>query len=189
VCNIILVGFRCTGKTTVGRYLGKRLKMEFVDSDELIELRARANIREIFEKKGETWFRGQEADVLAELGHRDNLVIATGGGCVLRYKTIREMKRNGRVVLLEADPETLHRRIKEDPRSSTTRPALTAMSLYEEIIAQLELRRPYYEQASEIKISTVSRPIDDIAEEIIARLGLKGAMDAPPPRTHPENEP
>src|SRR5262245_9850325 len=99
--------------------------MEFVDSDELVELRARQNIREIFEKKGETWFREQEAALLIETGRRDNLVISTGGGCVLRYKTIRELKRNGRIVLLEADAETLHRRIQEDPRTSTTRPALT----------------------------------------------------------------
>ncbi len=187
--NIILVGFRCTGKTTVGRYLGTRLKMEFVDSDELIELRARRNIREIFEVKGETWFRGQEADVLTELGRRDGLVIATGGGAVLRHKTIRELKRNGKVVLLEADPETLHRRIKEDPRTSTTRPALTSMSLQDEIVSQMELRRPYYEQAADIRVSSVSRPIDDIAEEILTRLGIKATLGAPPPRPHPENEP
>lgn len=188
MANIVLVGFRCTGKTTVGRFLGKRLRMEFVDSDELIELRATANIRKIFETKGETWFRDREAEVLAELGKRDNLVIASGGGCVLRYKTIRELKRNARVVLLEADIETLHRRIKEDPRTCTTRPALTQMSLYDEINSQLELRRPYYEQAAEIKVPTGNRPIDDIAEEIITRLGIKPHLDGPPKKKHPEND-
>lgn len=177
--NIILIGFRCTGKTTVGRYLGKRLKMEFLDSDELIELRATANIRQIFEMKGESWFRTQESKILEELAHKDNTVIATGGGCVLRYKNIRELKRRGRIVLLEADPDTLHRRIKEDPRTSTTRPPLTSQGLYEEIQSQLELRRPYYEGAAEIRVSTVSRPIDDIAEEVIEKLGLKPHLKPP----------
>ena len=180
MCNIVLIGFRCTGKTTVGRYLGKRLRMEFVDSDDMIELRAEATIDEIFRKKGETWFRVREADVLTELGRRDNLVIATGGGCVLRYKTIRELKRNGRVVLLEADLDTLHRRIKEDPRTSTTRPALTQLGLFDEIRNQLELRLPYYEQAAEIRVTTASRPIDDIADEVITRLGLKPVLNPPP---------
>ncbi|MCE9582871.1 MAG: shikimate kinase [Planctomycetes bacterium] len=185
--NIVLIGFRCSGKTTVGRYLGTRLKMEFVDSDELIELRSRNNIRQIFETKGESWFRDREAEVLLELSKRDNLVIASGGGCVLRYKTIRELKRNARVVLLEATVETLHRRIKEDPRSATTRPALTSMSLFDEINSQLELRRPYYEQAAEVRVVTESRPIDDIAEDIITQLGLRNITN-PPPRPHPEND-
>lgn len=189
MANIVLVGFRCSGKTTVGRYLGKRLRMEFVDSDDLVELRARQSIRAIFETKGESWFRGQEAEVLSELAHRDNLVIATGGGCVLRYKTVRELKRNGRVVLLEADPETLHRRIREDPRSSTTRPALTAMGLKDEIESQLELRRPYYERAADVRVSTVSRPIDDIAEEIMTRLGIKAALGTPLPPPEGPKEP
>jgi shikimate kinase len=186
VSNIVLVGFRCAGKTTVGRYLGKRLRMEFVDSDELIELRAAMNIATIFETRGESWFRSQEADVLTELAHRDNLVVSTGGGCVLRYKTVRELRRNGRMVLLEADVETLHRRIKEDPRTSATRPPISSSDLLSEIRDQIEFRRPYYEQAAEIRVNTAGRPIDDIAEEIITRLGIKPHL-ANPPRGHPEN--
>jgi shikimate kinase len=177
VSNIVLIGFRCTGKSTVGRYLAKRLKMEFVDSDEIIELRERRNIRDIFQQRGESYFRAKETEVLTELARRDRLVIAAGGGAVLRYKTILELKRRGgRVVLLEADAETLYRRIKEDPRSDTTRPRLTEKDLKTEIEEQLEMRRPYYERPTELRVSTASRPIDDIAEEIIVKLGMKPLM-------------
>ena len=164
--NIILIGFRCTGKTTVGRYLGKRLKMEFLDSDELIELRATANIRQIFEMKGESWFRTQESKILEELAHKDNTVIATGGGCVLRYKNIRELKRRGRIVLLEADPDTLHRRIKEDPaRAAARRSQPGAVRPVAASCAGLRGR-------GRIRVSTVSRPIGGFAEEVI-EAGLK----------------
>lgn len=187
--NIILIGFRCSGKTTVGRYLGRRLRMEFLDSDEMIELRERGNIRDLFEQHGESWFRDRESEILIELSRRNNLIVATGGGCVLRYKTIQELKRGGRVVLLEAEPETLERRIVEDPRSSTARPRLTARDLKEEVRAQLELRRPYYEQAAEIRVSTENRPIDDIADDIIRRLGLGAWPEPPGGASHPENLP
>src|SRR5690242_7056476 len=96
--NIVLNGFRGSGKSTVGRRLAGKLWLDFVDTDAVIAERAGKTIREIFEAEGEEGFRQREAPVIAETAARENLVIAAGGGAVLRQENVEALKRHGKMV-------------------------------------------------------------------------------------------
>src|SRR3954454_7523729 len=94
--NIVLIGYRGTGKTTIGRKLADKLWREFVDMDVLLVERAGKTIKEIFESEGEEGFRDRESAVVWELAARDELVIAAGGGAVLRAENVAALKKNGK---------------------------------------------------------------------------------------------
>ena len=116
--NIVLIGFRGTGKSTVGRLLAKHLERDFIDSDKYIEDSTEKTIKSIFEEDGEEGFRKIEADTIAELSKADNKVISTGGGAVLKEDNVRNLKDNGFLVLLEATPEIIHNRIAQDKNTT-----------------------------------------------------------------------
>src|SRR5262245_62566594 len=97
--NVVLIGFRCAGKSTVGRGLAQRLGREFVDCDEYIEGKTHLSIREIFDLAGESYFRTLEGQAIQDLARADGRVIATGGGAVLRRQNTKYLKRNGILVL------------------------------------------------------------------------------------------
>lgn len=168
--NIVLIGFRGVGKTRVGRTLAEKLGMRFIDADENIQETHRVTIREIFETKGESRFRLIECDAIKELCKLDGIVLAVGGGAVLRYRNIRNMKRNGRVVLLEADVDTILDRLTTDPKSKSQRPSLTGKDISVEIKEQMQIRRPYYVSAADYIVSTANRKIETVADEIIELL-------------------
>jgi shikimate kinase len=168
--NIVLIGFRGVGKTRVGRVLAEKLGMRFVDADENIQETHHVTIREIFETKGESHFRLIECDAINELCKLDGIVLAVGGGAVLRYKNIRNMKRNGRVVLLEADADTILGRLTTDPKSESQRPSLTGKDIAIEIKEQMQIRRQYYVSAADYVVSTANRNVEAVADEIIELL-------------------
>ncbi|OHB76533.1 MAG: hypothetical protein A2Z34_01405 [Planctomycetes bacterium RBG_16_59_8] len=172
--NIVLIGFRCAGKTTVGKKLAKRIGMRFLDCDDYIETRARRSIKTIFGEKGESHFRLLESNAIAEISKLDGRVIATGGGAVLRYKNIRNLKRNGFVICLEVDTASASERIKNDPDTDRHRPKLTDHDLNTEINEQLVFRREYYEKATDFAVRTTGRTIDEVVEEIVAILRERG---------------
>jgi shikimate kinase len=97
-------------------------------------------------------------------------VLAVGGGAVLRYKNIRNMKRNGRVVLLEADADTILGRLTTDPKSESQRPSLTGKDIAIEIKEQMQIRRQYYVSAADYVVSTANRNVEAVADEIIELL-------------------
>lgn len=172
--NIVLIGFRGTGKTTIGKKLAARLGWEFADSDDLIEERGKRSIREIFEKEGEPYFRKVEKETIAELAKRDSLVIAAGGGAVLDADNVRNLKQNGKLVLLTADAGTIHRRISGAKRSKLQRPALTSLDERPEIEHLLAKRKPYYESAADLIVESDSNSVSKVVEEILGyvrRLG------------------
>ncbi|HHT9132301.1 MAG TPA: shikimate kinase [Candidatus Tripitaka californicus] len=154
--NIYLIGFRGTGKTTVGRLLAKYLEREFIDADDYLEKKIGKTIKQIFQEGGEGLFRDMEGEVIRELSGIEDKIVAAGGGAVLREKNVRNMKRNGLVILLEADAHTIHDRLQRDPRSHTQRPNLTNLDSLNEIIHLLEYRRPYYEKAADHRIDTTT---------------------------------
>lgn len=168
--NIVLIGFRCAGKSTIGHVLADRLKMTFIDIDEMIEKKRRMTIKDIFERKGETVFRLWESDAVAEVCKLDRHVIATGGGVVLRYKNIRNLKRNSVVVLLQIDPEIAYERIKRDAKSRTRRPALTDKDPFTEVVQQCRMREPIYRSVSDIVIDTTDQSVDRSVERIVTKL-------------------
>lgn len=175
--NIILIGFRCTGKSSVGRLLAERARRAFVDADEMLEKRTGKTIREIFALKGESFFRKIESELIGELSRLDGRVIATGGGVVLKRKNIQSLKRNGFIVLLDAHPDILFERVRRDPKSASQRPALTSLDLDAEIREQYEFRKPYYQSAADAVVVTSERPVGQVVDDVERVLKERGILD------------
>jgi len=161
--SVILIGYRGTGKTTVARNLAERLGIPVFDSDREIECRAGKSITDIFAQDGESVFRDWEETVIAEILASPNpLVLATGGGAILRTKTRERLRQAGYVIWLTATPETILRRITSDAASQTMRPSLTSLPMHEEIVTVLEQRQPLYAETAHEIIDTDCRTIDEI---------------------------
>ena len=165
--NIVLIGFRGTGKSTVGRLLAKRLERDFIDSDKQIEISTEKTIKSIFEEDGEEGFRKIEAGTIAELSKADNKVISAGGGAVLKGDNVRNLKDNGFLVLLEATPEIIHNRIEQDEKTTQQRPSLTDKKPLDEIKHLIEQRDHAYKSAADFTINTSYVSCEDIVNEII----------------------
>lgn len=165
--NIILIGFRGTGKTTIGKMLAQRLGKEFVDADEYLEQKEGKTIKDIFSEGGEKLFREIETHVIAELCRLDNRVVATGGGAILREENVRALRKSGIIILLEADADTIYKRIHKDTLAGQRRPNLTNQGGYQEIEYLLEHRRPLYDRTTDFVINTTSMSAVDAANKII----------------------
>lgn len=164
---IFLIGYRGSGKTTVGRALAARLGWDFVDADERIESAAGMSIKDIFRTAGEPAFRDLESSTLAHLAALTRTVVATGGGAVLRDQN-RTLLRAGFVVWLTASPETLTARIETDPTTATRRPNLTAAGGVDEVRALLAVRTPYYSQVADFVADAEHLSPDAAADAILA---------------------
>ena len=148
--SVVLIGYRGSGKTTVGKRLADRLWQPFVDTDELVVRKAGGKtIREIFESGGEQQFRDLESEAVREVALLQEHVIALGGGALLREENRKQIKDAGfKVVYLKCDPEVLFEHISADPDTARTRPALTDLGGgVEEIRKLLTDREPIYRQA------------------------------------------
>ena len=167
--NIVLIGYRGTGKSTIGKMLAERLQCGFVDTDTLLVERAGKSIKQIFEEEGEASFRDREAAVVTEVAGRSNLVIAGGGGVVLRSENVAALKKNGRLVWLRADAATLHARITADPATSANRPNLIAGGGggVEEIEKLLAIRTPLYEAAANVTLDVTHLSPEQAADRIL----------------------
>jgi shikimate kinase len=175
--NIILIGFRCAGKTTVGQRLAEQIKAEFVDCDDYIEKKTHLTIREIFDLCGESYFRMLEGDAIKEVCRADGRVIATGGGAALRYKNIHNLKQNGLVFFLDVGPEEATKRITADPKTRSRRPPLTPKDLKSEVREQVGLRRDYYLKAADFTVRTDQRSAEEVVVEIVGRLKKRGLAE------------
>ena len=168
--NIILIGYRCSGKTQVGRILARRLGMGFCDTDARVERLAGKSIEGIVAEEGWDRFRLEEHQVVSTLAARDHQVIATGGGVILNEDNTRRLKENGWVVWLKAGPETLERRMAGDEKAHIARPSLTGWNPRKEIQEVLEERQPVYEQAADLVIDTTRISLDETALTIMQAL-------------------
>jgi shikimate kinase len=166
--GLALVGYRGTGKSTVGRILAGRLSRTFLDADIEIESRAGRSIAAIFSDGGESAFRDWEERTLAELIDQfPTAVLATGGGAVLRETNRRRVRDFGFVVWLRADPAVLARRLEGDTSSAASRPALTPAGAISEIARVLEERMPIYQGVADTAIETGGRSPDQVAAAIL----------------------
>jgi shikimate kinase len=170
--NLVLIGYRGTGKTSVARELALRLGWDWIDCDVEVELRAGKSIRAIFSDEGEPAFRELEVRVLAELVERDWTVIAAGGGAVLRADNRAALGRADQVIWLTASPERLWERIEADATTSERRPNLTAGGGLDEIRRLLEERRPHYHECATLVCDTEKNTPAEIAAVLIDRLQL-----------------
>ena len=165
--NIVLIGYRGAGKSTVGKLVAARLGRPIVSTDREIVRRAGSSISDIVAAHGWEYFRDLESTVCQELAGRDNLVIDAGGGAILRQKNVDVLKRNGRLIWLTASVETIAARIGSD----TQRPSLTGTKSHvEEIREVLNERMPKYQTAADVTIATDDRSIDELARTILQNL-------------------
>ena len=167
--GIALIGYRGTGKSTVGRIVADRLAIPFLDTDSDIEYRF-GTIRSIFEKRGELTFRDYEELVIDELTKAGTGVIATGGGVILLESNRRALRQFGRVFWLTANPDELASRLELDSKGVSERPSLTAAGTLGEIASVLEARRPLYEETADVAIATQGRTPAEVADIILEIL-------------------
>lgn len=165
--NLVLIGYRGTGKSVVAEILSQRLDMPVVSLDEEIVREAGMSIPEIVEKNGWTWFRDLESEIARRFAERDDLILDTGGGVILRPENTKNLRASGTVFWLEASVETIVDRIQE----SSERPALThGKSFLEEVEEVLSERLPLYRAAADHEVDTDPLTPTAVAEAIIREL-------------------
>lgn len=165
--NVVLIGYRGTGKSTVGKVVAARLGRTMVSTDAEIVKRAGRSISEIVAQHGWDYFRNLESQVCLDLAEGDGLVIDTGGGAILRSENVERLKHHGIVFWLTASIDAITKRIGRD----TQRPSLTGTkSFVDEIQDVLRERTPKYQAAADHVIVTDERSIVQTADEILARL-------------------
>ncbi len=176
--QLYLIGYRGSGKSTVGRVVAERLDLPFSDSDDAIEAESGMSIKDIFAQKGEPWFRDLEAKVIAELsadrevaadqvGRALSRVVALGGGAVLRESTQEILKATGVCVWLSGSAEFLYQRIQADQATQLRRPNLSQVGGYDEVVELLRKRTPIYERLSDITIAVEGKTPDQVSDEIV----------------------
>ena len=164
--NIVLIGFMGSGKSTISDYLSTMFDMKLVEMDQVIAEKEGMSIPDIFSTYGEEYFRNLETNLLKELQTGESCIISCGGGVALRQENVVEMKKNGRVVLLTASPETIYERVKD----SNDRPILEGNKNVEFIADMMEKRREKYEAAADVVVQTDNKTILQICEELISKL-------------------
>ena len=164
--HLYLIGFRGSGKTTVGSLLADAIQLPFYDLDQLIQAHSGRNIAVIFSELGEASFRELETSLLTKVAAESPAVISLGGGACLAERNRSTIKLSGRAVWLRAEPEMLWSRIQNDPQSTTTRPALTQFGGLEEVRRLLELRESTYAACADYVIDTGAVTPLDAATEI-----------------------
>ena len=160
--NIILVGLMGAGKSTVGRYLAKRMRRKFYDSDSVITERTGVSIPTIFEIEGEHGFREREEQAITELTQKEGIILATGGGSVIREVNRKAIRRSGTVVYLRGSAELLFSRISHDsnrPLMKTDNPLQTLRDLLAE-------RDPLYMSVADLVINTGKQKVPVLLKEI-----------------------
>ena len=172
--KIILIGYRCTGKTSVGKRVAERLGMPFCDTDDLIQSEAGMTIAEIVAAGGWEAFRQQERTIMMTLPSLSEGVIAIGGGAVMDAANRRVLKQLGSCVWLTADVRTIVERMRADQGSGAKRPPLSRDGLEQETIAILRERTPLYEALADFAVATTGKQIDAIADEVCGVLARQG---------------
>jgi shikimate kinase len=168
--GLALIGYRGTGKSSVGRLMAERLCRVFLDADLEIEARSGRSIAAIFAESGEPEFRDREEQTLAELmTEHPRAIIATGGGAILRESNRNRLRDFGFIVWLTASPSVLTERLAADHRTVPGRPPLSAAGTLAEIHEILEIRTPLYRELADAVIDTNETPIENVVAAILDR--------------------
>ena len=169
------------GKSTAGRHLAHALGRPFVDADTEIERRIGMSIRAFFDREGEAAFRDIETEVIAELARRDGIVLATGGGAVLREVNRHELRDHTVVIYLRAAPEELFRRLRHD----TQRPLLQVADPLRKLRELFRDRDPLYRETAHFVIETGRPSVPTLVNMILMQLELAGVVPADRPAVAP----
>lgn len=164
--NIILVGLMGAGKTTVGRALAKKLQRRFIDSDHEIEARTGASIPLIFEIEGEEGFRQREAEVIRDLASQPGIVLATGGGAILRPENRAALKAGGIVIYLRASISSILQRTSHDK----SRPLLQTADPRRRLEELTRVREPLYLEVADMVIETGRPNVQSLVQTILTEL-------------------
>ena len=164
---MVLIGFRGTGKTTVGKRVAQRLGMKYIDTDERLEDACDVSVKEFVQQSGWREFRWREQEVVRGLVLLDGYVIAGGGGVILNRENIRTLRSNGRTVLLTADPETILDRLRKDPLTEGRRPPLGDDLWEREVRDLIRARETTYLNSADHVIDTTQLGVDEVVEAVI----------------------
>ncbi len=163
--NIVLIGFMGSGKTSIGKRLSVKMKWEFIDMDDFIEKREGMSVTEIFEKKGEPYFRSVERELCKRFREPKCKIIATGGGVIKNKDNVADLKRGGVIIYLKSRPETIAHNLRND----NTRPLLMCDDKLGRIRELLAQREPVYNKCADITIDVselnLEQTLNKIAEE------------------------
>ncbi|MGN1147739.1 MAG: shikimate kinase [Lachnospiraceae bacterium] len=171
--NVILIGFMGCGKSTVGIRLSYKLRRVVEDTDKLIEKKEDKSISNIFQEKGEPYFRELETECLRELlSLKEDKIISTGGGLPMKRENHPLLKSLGTVVYLRITPQSVWERLKND----TTRPLLQCEDPLARIKELLAERAPVYEEAADVIIDVDGKDMEQVLSEILERLQQKGCL-------------
>ncbi len=165
--NIVIVGFMGTGKTVVAKALAEKLGRGFLELDAIIEKNEGMSIKEIFEKKGEPYFRGLEKDVVKQASQGQGIVISAGGGAIMDEENFKNLKKNSIIVCLEASSDTIMQRTK----GNVCRPILNVPDPKKKIEELLKQRSPYYKKADHC-VSTDNLTIEQVVEKVTLHLSI-----------------
>jgi shikimate kinase len=169
--STVLIGYRGSGKTTIGQKLADRLWQTLIDTDQLIVKRAGKSIKDIFQMEGESHFRDLETEAVKEAVKQQEVVISLGGGAVLREENRNAIKEAGhKVIYLRCEPETLHQRIQADAATSLMRPSLTQFSGVEEIEKVLAEREPIYRSMMTGELDVTNLSLEEAVVYIVRML-------------------
>ena len=168
--NIVLIGYRCSGKTTAGKILARDMGRKFRDTDLLIEEKTNLLIHSYVLQNGWEQFRKLEKEIVRELAMKDDLVIATGGGVVMDQDNLRNLKRKGRLVWLKAEAAVIKERMERQVEGIETRPSLSDGDPLEEIDGILGKRTESYIRASDYVVCTNERSPDEVARAVVEAL-------------------
>ncbi|MBQ2695827.1 MAG: shikimate kinase [Clostridia bacterium] len=166
--NIVLIGFMGVGKTTIGKRVSAKLKIDFYDTDEAIKKCEKMPVHELLKKKGPRYFEGAQRFAVSTLAQNEGCLISTGGDTVTDSFNVAELKKNGILFWLKASPETVY---KNTRYSVSKRPELENITLYE-LSQMIEKREEFYSTA-DVVISVDHDSIDDVADKIVQEYNAR----------------
>jgi shikimate kinase len=168
---VFLIGYRSVGKSSVAPHLARLFGYDWIDADDRIEERAGKPIADIFAQEGEAAFRALESRVVAELCKRQRIVVALGGGAVLREENRQTLAATrAPVVWLSSSIDSIHARMLQDPSTSQRRPNLTPAGGRQEIETLLAEREPLYRACATLEVDAEGKAPAKVAHEIYHRL-------------------
>ena len=175
--NLVLIGYRATGKTSVGARLAEVLHRPFVDLDQVIVREAGRSVADIVAQGGWAEFRRLEKQLVARYRDARGQVLATGGGVVLDPDNVEALQKNGIIIWLIADPAAIQARLAQDQPRDANRPSLTGGDTIREAAEVAEKRAPLYQAAAQISIDTTHRSVAQVVKLVLAALKPEEAIN------------